>query len=397
MKRSQPNLKLKAVMVLLAAAWAPATVLGAYTITDVGTLGQPFTYAFAVDDAGRVAGTSARMDSRFHAYRWANGLVDLGTLAGVSLSHGVALDASGEVIGVSFDLGDRTPRAFRSNAGVLTSLGAFSARAVNASGDIGGWLTVTLASGWKADHACVLRAGLLSDLGTLGGSSSQALGMNDSGWIVGSSFLADDLTNRACLWTAGGPRDLGTLGGTDSQAYDINETGMVVGISKTSGGLPHAFSYQLDVTGNVQTRTDLGVLGNEALGHSAAYAVNASGVIVGTSGGHAIKWQGGVMTDLNTQIPVNSGWKLASATAISAGGRIVGLGLHEGALRGFLLTPPCAADTNGDGIINGADLSVLLSQFGQTVPVGTGADLNADGLVNGADLSVLLSNFGISC
>jgi hypothetical protein len=59
-------------------------------------------------------------------------------------------------------------------------------------------------------------------------------------------------------------------------------------------------------------------------------------------------------------------------------------------------TPPggCPGDANGDGATNAADLSVLLSQFGQNVAVGSGADFNADGAVNGADLSVLLGNFG---
>jgi len=61
------------------------------------------------------------------------------------------------------------------------------------------------------------------------------------------------------------------------------------------------------------------------------------------------------------------------------------------------IAPPCPGDANGDGIINGADLSVLLSQFGQNVPPGTGADFNGDGVVNGADLSVLLANFGSTC
>jgi hypothetical protein len=59
--------------------------------------------------------------------------------------------------------------------------------------------------------------------------------------------------------------------------------------------------------------------------------------------------------------------------------------------------PPCPADANGDNAVNGADLSVLLSQFGQNVPPGTGADSNGDGIVNGADLSVLLSSFGAAC
>ncbi len=56
--------------------------------------------------------------------------------------------------------------------------------------------------------------------------------------------------------------------------------------------------------------------------------------------------------------------------------------------------PACPGDTNGDGLTNGADLSVLLGQFGDPVPPGTVADFNGDGEVNGADLSVLLSNFG---
>jgi len=64
------------------------------------------------------------------------------------------------------------------------------------------------------------------------------------------------------------------------------------------------------------------------------------------------------------------------------------------------LAPPpaaCPGDTNGDGLVNGADLSVLLAQFGLAVTPGTGADFNGDGLVNGADLSVLLARFGLGC
>jgi len=59
--------------------------------------------------------------------------------------------------------------------------------------------------------------------------------------------------------------------------------------------------------------------------------------------------------------------------------------------------PPCPGDTNGDRVVNGADLSVLLAQFGQSVTPGTGADFNGDGAVDGADLSVLLSRFGKAC
>ena len=57
-------------------------------------------------------------------------------------------------------------------------------------------------------------------------------------------------------------------------------------------------------------------------------------------------------------------------------------------------TPKVVGDANGDTVVDAADLSVLLSQFGTQVSPETDADFNGDGWVNGADLSVLLSSFG---
>lgn len=52
--------------------------------------------------------------------------------------------------------------------------------------------------------------------------------------------------------------------------------------------------------------------------------------------------------------------------------------------------PACAADLNGDGRVDGADLGALLGNFG-----GSGAgDLDGSGLVDGADLGALLGAFG---
>ncbi len=59
--------------------------------------------------------------------------------------------------------------------------------------------------------------------------------------------------------------------------------------------------------------------------------------------------------------------------------------------------PNCPGDVNGDDQVNGADLSVLLGAFGQSVSPGTSGDVNGDGQVDGADLSVLLGAFGTSC
>ncbi len=50
-----------------------------------------------------------------------------------------------------------------------------------------------------------------------------------------------------------------------------------------------------------------------------------------------------------------------------------------------------AADLNGDGTVDGADLGLLLAAWGTT---GSPADLDGSGTVNGADLGVLLANWG---
>ena len=54
----------------------------------------------------------------------------------------------------------------------------------------------------------------------------------------------------------------------------------------------------------------------------------------------------------------------------------------------------CAGDLNIDGVVNGADLGLMLSSWG---PCGSNctSDLNSDNVVNGADLGLLLSTWGI--
>ena len=53
--------------------------------------------------------------------------------------------------------------------------------------------------------------------------------------------------------------------------------------------------------------------------------------------------------------------------------------------------PDCPGDYNGDGQIDGADLSSLLAAWNAT---NSPYDLTGDGEVNGKDLAVLLSNWG---
>jgi len=52
---------------------------------------------------------------------------------------------------------------------------------------------------------------------------------------------------------------------------------------------------------------------------------------------------------------------------------------------------PCIADLNQDGTVNGADLAIVLGNWGTAGPAG---DVNGDLTVNGADLAIVLGSWG---
>jgi hypothetical protein len=94
---------------------------------------------------------------------------------------------------------------------------------------------------------------------------------------------------------------------------------------------------------------------------------------------------------------VPEGLRLSLPLDVSADGKtIVGAGrdvLNQQVI--FVLdlhaaAPPCTADISGDGAVDGADLGVLLSNWGQS---GQG-DLDGNGVIDGADLGSLLVAWG---
>lgn len=55
---------------------------------------------------------------------------------------------------------------------------------------------------------------------------------------------------------------------------------------------------------------------------------------------------------------------------------------------------PCIADINADGIVDGADLTILLGNWGPCNATTCQGDINEDSLVDGADLTALLGDWG---
>lgn len=77
-------------------------------------------------------------------------------------------------------------------------------------------------------------------LGTLGGPTSVAYGINARLQVVGESSMKDGGAH-AFVWRKGTMRDLGTLpGGRGSSAAGTDDRGRIVGSSGTRGGHVHA-------------------------------------------------------------------------------------------------------------------------------------------------------------
>ncbi|PWU15914.1 MAG: HAF repeat-containing protein [Verrucomicrobia bacterium] len=242
---------------------------------------------------------------------------------------------------------------------------------INNSGQVVGYAFTT--SGNK--HAFLYSAGAMTDLGTLGGSSSQANGINNSGQVVGHAYLAGNASYHAFLYSGGGMADLGTLsGGINSDAYGVNRNGQVVGSSdqyafQYSGGMMSYLTlgsgswasgvndqgqivgvYEVSGTEsaflyNGTVATYLGHLGG---GQSAATGINTNGQISGWSylpGGsiyHAFVYSGGRMSDLGSL-----GGNFSAANAINDNGQLVGYSLTTAfAKHAFLYSGGVMLDLN---------------------------------------------------
>lgn len=176
------------------------------------------------------------------------------------------------------------------------------------------------------------------DLGTLGGTSSFATGLNNSGQVVGYGTNAGG-TLLPFIYSGG---TMSPIGSTSGQAMGINDSGLVVGFYFGAGGgadLPFFSSgggaptnlpgtgraLSVNASGDILVRSALGgttsaVYSGGSFGPTMPLlgsSINNAGVVAGNfvSGGrpHAAIYSGGVLTDLTLSggIPGPSSYGIA--------------------------------------------------------------------------------------
>jgi probable HAF family extracellular repeat protein len=323
---------------VLGATAAPAN----YQVSDVGAmLPLPNSVAQGINNSGDIVGYSYSDDgNEFRAFLISKGkVVDIGAAFPSPVNtFGQAINDRGDVVGWYTDATNGAQLGFLYQNGAITELGTLGGPnsfpvAINNSGEVTG--NSGMQSGEQ--RAFLYESGHLTDLGIPAGFiASIASGINDRGEVVGYLGSSDGL--RGFIYKRGTMTLLPSLDANApwSTALGINDRGVIVGESKV-GDRFYAVIFEEDGLVNLGSRISGSV-------DSAGLRINNRGQVVGNLADannpvqHGFFYYKGTLIDLNEEIDPSSGWTLMDPYGINDRGEIVGVGLHDGRQRAFLLT-----------------------------------------------------------
>lgn len=315
-----------------------------YTVTQIPSLGGAETYVMGLNDVGQVVGRGwLNGFSNMRAYKWSasTGTVNLGTLPGGGDSEAWEINNDGVVCGMAINSSGRR-RAVKWVGNVITDLGTLGgnesgALGINDHGDIVGFAETGAldSNGYPIRHAVEWPAGSgIVDLGTRGSDvHSYAYDINNYGVACGYSQgpLGGPFVRYPVKFENGGVQYLGSLGGTFGHAWAINDRNEISGDSYLAG---NSITRGYKWVDNVMH--DVGTLRSGY--YSIPLDINVFGQMAGISGGIAVRWVGpnSTIQNINNYLP-NGSPRMDTAEGVNGVGQIVVEDTHASC---YLLTPP---------------------------------------------------------
>jgi len=167
----------------------------------------------------------------------------------------------------------------------------------------------------------------LTDLGRmdLSAAPSGPTAISSTGQVAGLYFNYTTQVNRAFVWSNGTLTELGTLGGSTSFGYGVNSAGQVVGFSSLPTPTQRAFIWQNGVMTNLGDPT-----GDSNL-YSAAFAINTAGDVGGYENRTVVTpviWKGGTHAGATvlSSLPCQFNFCAAQVLALNDAGQAAGFG-----------------------------------------------------------------------
>lgn len=337
------------------------------SVIRLGSLGGEvingeYGVARAVDEQGRVVGTTIGADRQEHGFLWKAG--EMTELA--PLRHAVGVDGEGRI------LGNRNPTQGSTEAllwieGGVTGLGTLGVdqfvegRRMNVLGQAVGVAGVFGPGMERLIHAFLWEDGRMRDLTPDALHHTGAMDIGDSGHVVGGLLLRE-IESHAFIWKDGTLRDLGTFGGRSAAAVAVDDRGRFVVNVAVREGEPPREGRALLVDGD--RVIDLGKLRQDDR-ETVAHAMNNRGIVVGQSGEYAFAWQDGTMR------------KLPSPVACQEP--------ELGPTAGTPVVPKAPGDVDGDGVGDEDDLCPHTPEDAVADPYGCPMDTDEDGVMDGLD------------
>ena len=441
-------------LLLCGALAATAIADRVYVITDLGVLNERSSGGSMINEMEQVVGASAMTGGNWelpdgsmyseawiaHGFVWTDGsMLDLGTIESDPPEGefprpaitGVDINNSGQAVGI-YTAMSGWPWAFvwlpEPAYGLPAGMAALPrlaegeelsrAFSINDAGQIVGESRPEGSIGVRAVRwDCVDDVWQITDLGSLDDnpdSTARAYDINALGQIVGQSNNIDEHNGlepflylpEPAYGLPAGMNAIATFY-PSGEGVAINDLGQIAG--QTGPQFPWLWlpepAYGLPAGQNILPEFPI-----EGELITAVTDINNRGQIVGwvryenEADGMDVRgwiWEKGEYTLLDDVLPAASPWfKVSRAYGINDKGQITGeiKGPYEfqdlTMPHAMILTPALLGDTDNDGDVDLADLSILLTNYGSTEASFWDGDMDGDGKISLSDLVALLASYG---